>query len=240
MILARGSTPYLPLQPDFISYTYIETRLSRNRHAEHHEAMRDPQLSPLALALYAFNVQAVRLLCLFHEPNKTNFFELLDFATIDCFFECFASSDTRASDLFDSFDDSDSPGWFWPDSSDGSNCDGSSDYSDLSQYSRECIYLCRYRDTFNALLKYGPTIEQNSLDHELVLALKIRNLPAARVLTPHGARLSAEAAKIRADLVISIYCKLDWSMRPVLRLLRETFTGCLGRGLTKPWTDWKQ
>jgi hypothetical protein len=172
--------------------------------------MCDIQLSPLALALYAFNVQAVRLLCLFHEPKKTDFFEVLDFSTINCFFECFAASNRRrTSDSFDSLDASDIPG-FWTDSSDGSKCPNSLDHSDSSEYSRDCTYLGMYRDAFSALLKYGPPIEQNILDHELVKALKVRKLSTASILTHHGAKLNAEAENIRADLVLANYCLYDW------------------------------
>ena len=240
VVLARGDTPYLPLLPllpPHISVPFKKgARFSRKLHTEHHEAMRDIQLSPLALALYAFNVQAVRLLCLVHEPQKKNFFELLDFATIDCFFECFAASNRRrTSDSFDSLDVSNIPG-FWADSSDGSKCPDSSDHSESSEYSRECTYLGMYRDTFSALLKYGPPIEQNILVHELVKALKVRNLSAASILIHHGAKLSAEAENIRADLVLANYCLYDWrgcvEMHRAPRVLPGTSTGYLGNGLS--------
>jgi hypothetical protein len=196
--------------------------------------MRDQLLSSLALALYSLNVQAVRLLCTFHEPKKTNFFELLDFATIGCFFECFASSDTtNTSDSFDSLDESDFPSSFWADSSDGSKYPDSSDHTDSSKYSRECTYLGRYRDAFSGLLKHGPTIEQNGLDHELVKALNIRNMSAASSLTHHGARLSVEAGNTRADLVLTNYCKCDWA-----GLLRELFNNASdSEGLARD-IDW--
>jgi hypothetical protein len=127
VILTRGGTPYLRLLPT------SSPSNGGDRYAEYHEAIRDPWLSLLALALYSLNTEVLQLLCLFHEPKRSNFFELLDFATIDCFFECFVSKWRPCAKRFDIFECV-----FLRDKDCTSD---SSDYSNASEYPRECTYL---------------------------------------------------------------------------------------------------
>jgi hypothetical protein len=101
VVLARGGTPYLSLLPLLFQMLLIEQLHSQGNSLQSITKQCGTRCSPFLIWLCTPSTcKPSGPYASFMNLEKIDFFELLDFVTIDCFFECFATSDLIRTPTF--------------------------------------------------------------------------------------------------------------------------------------------